>query len=129
MFMKTNTVPYGLLFACILICLSPCKADFATPFVGVNNEVGDISVTHARVVALGPNIESTFLVIVMNDEIQPVVLWAKAKKGVIKESLLGREIRIKAVITKCGTESAKPEIEILQANPLKAKLKSVNPRR
>lgn len=117
--MRVSFVRCWLFFGSLFILLSACFADFATPFVDVNNELGDISEARARVAALGPTMASPFLVIIMNDELQPVVLWAKAKKGVIRQSLLGREIRIKAVITKTGTASANPEVEILQAKPLK----------
>lgn len=104
-----------------LVSLQACLADLATPFVDIDNKLGDTSISHARVAALGPKMESPFLVILINDEEQPVVLWAAAKRGVLKESLLGREIIIKGVVTKAGTASRKPEIEILQAKPLKRK--------
>jgi hypothetical protein len=117
--MRTKFVCQCVFLGCLLGSLSACFADFATPFVEIHNKPGDVSVSHARVAALGPEMGSTFLVIVMNDQTQPVVLWATAKKGVLKESLLGREVSIKAVITKAGSVTTKPEIEILQAEPLK----------
>jgi hypothetical protein len=103
---------------------SPCDADFATPFVEIHNKPGDVSVAHALVAALGPEIGYRFLVIVMNDQEQPVVLWATAKQGVIKESLLGREVSIAAMISKAGSATTKPELEILQAEPLKTSVEA-----
>ena len=105
-----------------VVLLSPCFADFATPFVEIKNKPGDIADTRARVVALGPNIGSQFLVIVMNDQEQPVVLWATAKKGILDDSVLGREVQIKAKVTRAGTATSPPEIEILRTDLLKSKL-------
>jgi hypothetical protein len=120
--MRIKSVRQFVFLGCLFVSLSPCFADFATPFVEINNKPGDVSVSHARVAALGPDMGSRFLVIVMNDQGQPVVLWATAKQGVLKESLLGREISIKAVITKAGSATTKPEIEILQTEPLKTRV-------
>jgi hypothetical protein len=114
----TKLTSYCALLGCLFMWLSPCYADFATPFVGIHNKPGDVSVTHARVVALGPELDSRFLVIVMNDQMQPVVLWSTAKQGVLNESLLGREIIIKAKVTKAGSATTKPALEILHAERL-----------
>ena len=102
-----------------LIALGEIRADLATPFVDTGNKKGDVSVTHGFVVALGPEIGERFMVIIIDDGEQPVVLWATAKKGIIKESLLGREVLVKARISKEATARAKPQLEILQATPLK----------
>ena len=120
--MRTKFVSYFVFFGCFFISLSPCVADFGTPFVEIDNKIGDVSVSHARVVALGPDMRSRFLVIVMNDQCKPVVLWATAKSGVVKESLLGREIRIRAKVTKARSATNKPELEILHVELLTTKV-------
>ena len=120
--MRKNFVSYFVFFGCFFISLSPCVADFATPFVEINNKIGDVSVTHAHVAALGPDMGSRFLVIVMSDQMQFVVLRATAKQGVVKESLLGREISIRAKVTKTRSATNKPELEILHVELLTAKV-------
>jgi hypothetical protein len=73
-------------------------ADFATPFADINNEVGDISEGHGYVVALGHENAKHFLVIVMTDTLEHVVVRATADEGVVKEPLLGRPAIIKAEV-------------------------------
>jgi hypothetical protein len=65
---------------------------------------------------------SRFLVIVTTDTMGHVVLQATAKEEVVKESVLGREVRITARITKAGSATTKPELEILHVEPLKSKV-------
>lgn len=88
----------------------------------VQNKPGNIPVSQTRVAAPGPEMGLRFPVIVMNDPMQPVVPRATAKEGVLNESLLGREAGIKAVISKAGSASSKPEIELLQAEPLETRV-------
>jgi hypothetical protein len=77
------------------------RADLATPFVEMNNQVGDISEAHGWVVTLGSKLEDSkyFYVIVNTDTMDQVVIGATAEKGVVKESLLGRWVIIKAQVT------------------------------
>ena len=100
----------------ILVGLAPCRADFATPFVEIHNKVGDVGMTHGYVVVEGP---ARFLVIVMTDSMNHVVLRATAEKGVVKDSVLGREVRIKASVTKAKTPNVNPELKILSVEGLK----------
>ena len=74
-----------ILLAAILLLTNVLEADFATPFVEVNNKVGDISEVYGYVIALSPNIEKCthFLVIVTTDCMQHVVINATAKRGLI----------------------------------------------
>jgi general secretion pathway protein G len=75
-------------------------ADFATPFVEINNKVGDVSEAHGYVVALGHEVENCdyYLVVVTTDTREHVVLDATADKNVVKEALLGRPVLIKAKV-------------------------------
>ena len=75
-------------------------ADFATPFVEINNKVGDVSEGHGYVVALGHKVESCkhFLVVVTTDCEEHIVLEATADNNVVKEPLLGRPVIIKAEV-------------------------------
>jgi hypothetical protein len=116
--MKMNCLHFWVFLGWLLTWLPSCHADFATPFVEINNRVGDVSTSHGYVMTSGSEINPRFFVMVMSDTMQPVVLWATAKQGVVKESLLGREIVIKAVVTKAGSRTTKPELEILSTKPL-----------
>jgi hypothetical protein len=100
------------------------KADFATPFTGINNKVGDISEAHGYVVALDPNTENCthFLVIVMDDCMRHIVINATAKKNVVTQSLLGRPVIFKAKVIhrneNAQTKKMEIELEILSIQPL-----------
>ena len=107
------------LFASVLLCLTPCHADLATPFVEINKNVGDVSESYGYIVVLGPEMNTQFLVIVRTDMCKHLVLSATAKNGVVKEPLLGRQVKLKAVVTKAGSASSKPELEILHCEPMK----------
>jgi hypothetical protein len=129
-----------LLSVCILAFASNCYADFATPFVEVNNKLGDVSTTQAYVLTLGPQSTNRFMVVVMTDTRQYevykatpnqgvvmleksqlraiLVLQATAKEGVVKDSLLGREVLLKATIAKAGSWKTLPELEILEVEAL-----------
>ena len=100
----------------ILVGPAPCRADFATPFVVNHNKVGDVGRTHGYVVVEGP---ARFLVIVRTDSKNYVVLRATAEKGVVKDSVLGREVWIKASVTKAQTRNLNPELKILSVKGLK----------
>jgi len=75
-------------------------ADFATPFMEINNKVGDVSEAHGYVVALSHEVESCdhYLVVVTTDTMEHRVLDATADKNVVKEALLGRPVMIKAKV-------------------------------
>jgi hypothetical protein len=115
--MRTCKILWSMAWV-ILVGLAPCRADFATPFVGINNKVGDVGMTHGYVVIEGP---ARFLVIVITDSMNHVVLRATAEKGVVKDSVLGREVRIKASVAKAKTPGANPELKILAVEELKCK--------
>jgi hypothetical protein len=89
-----------IFFAAILLFTNVLKADFATPFVEVNNKIGDISEASGYVISLDPNIEecTNFLVIVLNDCMEYVSIKATATKKLITQSLLGRPVIIKAKV-------------------------------
>ncbi len=95
------------------------RADSATPFVEVNNQVGDVSEAHGWVVASGSKLEESdsFLVIVTTDTMKHVVIRATAEKGVIRESVLGRWVLVKAeVVERYGdprTDPSKIKLKIL----------------
>ncbi|MDK1022235.1 MAG: hypothetical protein QGD90_11445 [Candidatus Hydrogenedentes bacterium] len=90
----------SVLFAALIIVPS-ALADGPTPFVEINNKVGDISEEHGYVVALGHKVEDSeyYLVLVVTDTMQHVVINATAEKDVVKESLIGREVIIRAEVT------------------------------
>ncbi len=75
--------------------------DFAVPLVEINNKVGNVAEIHGYVVALGHNVEDCkyYLVLVTNDRMEHIVISATADKNVVKESLLGRPVIIKAQVT------------------------------
>lgn len=80
---------------------SRAVADFATPFRETTTKVGDVSEEGGYVVALGHEVAdcNDYLVIVRNDNMQYVTIEATADKKVVKESLLGRPVIIKAQVT------------------------------
>ena len=51
--------------------------------------------------------------------LEHLVLRATAKNGVVKDPLLGRQVKLKAVVTKAGSASGKPELEILHCKAMK----------
>lgn len=88
----------GVLVA-VLFCPSRAGADFSTPFVESNNNVGDVSKSRGYIVATGiPSETAHFLVIVTTDTLQHITIRATAKKGVVPESALGRPAIIEAKI-------------------------------
>ena len=92
----------GILFvAAILLIARGALADFATPFVEINNKVGDVSEAHGYVVALGHKVEECtyYLVIVTDDCMEHIVIESTADKNVVKEPLLGRPVIIRAEVT------------------------------
>ena len=115
---------YATIFlAAILLFTNVLEADFATPFVEVNNKVGDISEAYGYVVALSPNIEKCthFLVIVIDDRMRPVGFYATAEKKLITQSLLGRPVIIKAKVVSREEYRDKTKdirLEILSVRPL-----------
>ena len=118
--------------AAILFFTNVLEADFATPFVEVNNKVGDISEAHGYVVALSPNIEQCthFLVIVTTDCEEHVVINATANRELITQSFLGKPVIIKAkVISRnenARTKKTEIELEILSVRPLEKQTRHDN---
>jgi len=95
-----------ILFLILILVVMPLignsvVADFATPFIEINNKVGDVSEAHGFVVVLSSKVEDcrSFLVIVTTDTMEHVVIRATAEKNLVKESLLGRQVIIKAEVT------------------------------
>ena len=90
-----------LILAATFLIVRGTLADFATPFMEINNKVGDVSEAHGYVVALGDNVEECkyYLVIVGTDTMEHIVIKATADKNVVKESLVGRQAIIKAEVT------------------------------
>lgn len=109
--------------AAILFFTNVSEADFATPFVEINNKVGDISEAHGYVVALSRNAEgcTSFLVIVATDEEQHVVINATARRKLITRAFIGRPVTIRAKIIKRSENSknnkTEIELEILSVRP------------
>ena len=73
-------------------------ADYAAPFLEINNKIGDVSEAHGYVVATGHEDSTHFLVIVRTDTMEHIAIRATAGKDVVKESLLGRPVIIKAEV-------------------------------
>ncbi len=71
-------------------------ADFATAFVETT-KVGETSTEYGYIVSLGAE-GTNYLVIVMNDQMQHVVLQAVAKKGAVQDSEVGRHVLIQAEV-------------------------------
>jgi hypothetical protein len=87
------------------------QADFATPFVEINNHVGDISEARGFVVARCNPVEecSHFIVIVSTDRLTFVTIGATAESDVVKNSLVGRPVIIKAEVID-DIENGKPKM-------------------
>lgn len=113
--MKSKRLYSLLLLVCLLLGISPCNADFATPFAESHNKLGEVSTAGGYLVAMD---SSRFLVLVGTDTLDHVVLNATAGKGVVGESLLGRVVKITARITKAGSTGIRPELEILRVDPV-----------
>jgi len=105
---------------CTLVLHSPkpAIADFATPFVGIHNQVGDVSKARGYVVALSNDENpSHYLVVVATDVETHVVIRATAAKNVVPPGLLGRPVIVEGKITKRDedekTRQVTVELEIL----------------
>lgn len=100
-------------------------ADFATPFLQTADKVGDVSEEHGYVVALDLEMEDCkhYLVIVTNDNMQHIVIEATADKNVVKASLLGRQVTIKAQVAVREEDPDNKRVvlklKILSVKPLK----------
>ena len=126
--MKQNKTILCLTLCSIALCVGISLADFPTPFVEVNNQVGDVSQAHAFIVTLGPLASKThehYLVVVPTDFGEYVVIDAIAKKEIVKETLLGREIVLEAEVIEriedSKTKHPKIKLKILSVVPIKAK--------
>jgi hypothetical protein len=114
----------NLIFAGLFFVNQKAIADLATPFVEVNNQVGDISEAHGWVVASGSTLEESdsFLVIVLTDTMDHVVLRAAAAKGLVREFVLGRWVLVKAeVAERYGdprTDPSKIKLKILSVETI-----------
>jgi hypothetical protein len=108
----------GTLFA------TPAFADWATPFVEINNKLGDVSESHAYVVALGADVETCdhYLVVVTTDCMEHIVIRATAEPGVVKESLLGRPVLVRGKVVERKEDSetgrVSVELQILEMKPI-----------
>ena len=87
-------------------------AEFAVPFVETQNRVGDEAECRAYVSRFGIN----YVVILMNDRGQPEMVMTRARDHVIREELLGREVRIRGKVgDREGAGAVRPR---LPASPL-----------
>ena len=123
---RVNVMLVGVvIFAGGLVLVRHALADRATPFVETTRKVGDVSESYGYVVAQRPKVEECkhYLVIVGTDTMQHVVIRATAKKGMVKESLLGRPVMIKAEVTERKkdpkTERVTVQLKILSVKPWK----------
>ena len=126
--MKKYETILCLTLCSIALCVGVSLADFATPFVEINSQVGDVSQAHAFIATLGPlvsNAQEHYLVIVPTDSGEYVVIDAIAKKGIVKGALLGREIVLKAEVIEriedSKTKHSKIKLRILSVKPIKSK--------
>jgi hypothetical protein len=102
---KQTSLFKPIMFAVLIIAAisitQNARADFATPFIEINNNIGDVSDAYGYVVADDNNAAecSAFLVIARTDTMDYVVIKATANKGVVAESMIGRWVIIKAQVT------------------------------
>jgi hypothetical protein len=90
------------------------RADAPTPFVDTRYKVGTTYTEPGSIVSLGG---SKYLVIVETDTREFVILRATAKKGVVADDKLGREVKVEAkLVARKGKEKPGEEnLEILSA--------------
>jgi len=105
-------------FTLVIHFPKPAVADFATPFVGIHNQVGDVSKARGYVVALSQEENPKhYLVIVTTDTMNHVVIRATAAKNAVPSDLLGRPVIVEGKITKRDedekTRQVTVELEIL----------------
>ena len=115
-----------LIFAGLFFVSQSARADSTTPFLGINNQYGDISEARGFIVALSDDVENckVFRVIVRTDKMELVMINAQADKGVVKESMVGREVFVKAkVALRVEKQDTEPyiQLQILSVRPLKEK--------
>ena len=98
------------------------RADMATPFVEINNKVGDVSESHGYVLA-NEGDDEHFMVLVRNDSGQFLAIQATAEKGAVPTGAIGRFAVIKAEVTKASAkrEVAGMQLKILGVTVVKAK--------
>ena len=89
-------------FLAFIAVQSACLADFATPFVEINNQKGEVSESYGYLVAVDSDPGTNYLAIVTTDTLQHIVLHATARPRVVEPSDLGRWIRFEAQITQTG---------------------------
>ncbi len=117
-FLKSNFFAI-LVFAGLFFISQNARADFATPFVEMNNQVGDVSEAHGWVATTGSTLKEgdSYFVIVTTDTMKHVVIRAAAEMGVVRESVLGRWVLVKAeVAERYGdprTDPSKIKLKIL----------------
>ncbi|MBN2703490.1 MAG: hypothetical protein JXR23_04690 [Pontiellaceae bacterium] len=97
-----------------VIFQSVCTADFATPFVEINNRDGDVSECFGYLSATEADLGTNFMVIVTTDCMEPVVLDAVAQPGLVTPSDVGRWVQFTAEIIRSGSEEAGPLLNILR---------------
>ncbi len=110
------------LAAFITLSSLSARADFSTPFIEPpGNKVGDESTSHAYILIVGPPeaVGPDYRVVVLTDTEEYLAIPARAKKGVVSDALLGREVKVRAKILQQGSgKNGRPEIEILSVEPL-----------
>ena len=102
-----------------MIALAPpaVHGDFATPFVEINNEVGDVSKAHCYVVAISHDFFPVHLVIVGTDTSEHVVIKATVAREIVKTDLLGRPVIIKAETVTPTRSNYHTKLKILSMEP------------
>ncbi|NLX24438.1 MAG: hypothetical protein GXY61_00540 [Lentisphaerae bacterium] len=106
-------------FLAFIAVQSACLADFATPFVEINNQKGEVSESYGYLVAVDSDPGTNYLAIVTTDTLQHIVLHATARPRVVEPSDLGRWIRFEAQITQTGNADNPPRLEILRTSEAK----------
>ena len=89
----------AILILGVVCFISAARADFATPFVEINNKVGDVSTAHGYIVSLGDENAKHFLVIVETDTAEYDTIRATAAAGIVPAQTLGRHVIVKAKVT------------------------------
>lgn len=103
-----------LLAACIgFFPALSARADFATPFIEINNKLGDVSEAQGWIVNFLDDTAPWYLIVVAGDTGQFYVLRAKAEPGIVPKELVGRSSIIKAEIVRPTTQGRQGQVKIL----------------
>jgi hypothetical protein len=102
----------------ILSLASPAvHGDFATPFMEINNKVGDVSTAHCYIVAISHSFFPVHLVIVDTDTSEHVVIKATVAREIVKTDLLGRPVIVKAQTVAPTKSNYHTTLKILSMEP------------